>query len=53
MTNTAWRTLFGAAAAVVAFLLVQTDVTLEPIVRVTLGAIAVALAVINPNRADE
>lgn len=28
------------------------NVPLEPIVRVTLGAIAVALAVINPNRAD-
>lgn len=53
MTNTAWRTLFGAAAAVVAFLLVQTDMPLDPFVKVTLGCIAVALAVVNPNRADE
>ena len=50
MTDNRWRVLFGTAAAVVAFLLVQTDVPLDPIAKVTLGAIAVALAVINPNR---
>jgi hypothetical protein len=50
VTDNTWKVIFGAAAAVVAFLLVQQDVPLEPIVRVTLGAIAVALAVINPNR---
>jgi hypothetical protein len=37
-----------AVAAVVAYLLVQTDLTLTPEFRVALGAIAVALAAINP-----
>lgn len=53
MTNTQWRVLFGAVGAVCAFLLAQTDLPLEPIARVALGAIVTALAVINPNRADE
>lgn len=52
MSNTAWRIVFGATSAVCAFLLAQTDLPLEPIARVTLGAIVTALAVINPNRAD-
>lgn len=50
MSTNAWRVLFGAIGAVVAFLLVQTDLPLDPIVRVTLGAISVVLAVINPDR---
>jgi len=50
LTNTAWKLIFGTAAAVIVFLLAQQDVPLDPIVRVVLGAIAVALAVVNPNR---
>ncbi len=50
MTANLWRLLFGAIGAVVAFLLVQQDVSLDPLVRVVLGSIAVALAVINPDR---
>lgn len=52
MSNNAWRTVFGVAAAVVAYLLIQTDVPLDPIVKVVLGAMSVSLAVLNPNRAD-
>lgn len=51
MTDTQWKTIFGAVAAVCAFLLAQQDVTLLPVTKVALGAIIVALSVINPNRA--
>jgi hypothetical protein len=46
----AWavRTVMIVAAAVVAFLLAQGDITLSPAVKVALGAIAVALAALNP-----
>jgi len=47
LSNVQWRTLFGVAAAVVAYLLIQTDVPLGPIVKVALGATSVALAVIK------
>jgi len=47
MSNGKWRTLIGVATAVVAFLLIQPDVALPPIVKVALGAIAVGLAVVN------
>lgn len=47
LTNTQWRTIIGVAAAVVAFLLVQQDVVLSPVLKVALGAISVGLAVIN------
>jgi hypothetical protein len=47
MTNGRWRTLFGVLAAVVAYLLIQTDVPLEPWAKVVLGALSVALAVIK------
>jgi hypothetical protein len=43
------RLLMGAVAAVCAFLLVQTDVALDPWVNLVCGAIIVALAVINPS----
>jgi hypothetical protein len=43
------RTLVGIAAAVVAYLLVQTEVPLDPIAKVALGAISVALAVLSPS----
>jgi len=42
------RSAMVATAAVVAYLLVQTDLTLEPLARVILGAVAVALAALNP-----
>jgi len=48
VTNNVWKVIFGAAAAAIAFLLVQGDVTFDPIVKVALGAIAVVLAVLNP-----
>ena len=38
-----------ATAAVVAYLLVQTDVMFDPLVRVLLGAVSVALAAVNPS----
>jgi len=50
LTDTQWKTLLGAIAAVCAFLLAQQDVTIEPLGKVILGAIIVALAVVNPNR---
>lgn len=49
MNETQWKTLFAVAAAVVAFLLAQPDLALEPVVKVALGAVAVALAVMNPS----
>ena len=46
----AWavRAVMVTVAAVVAYLLVQTEVELEPIVRVILGAVAVGLAALSP-----
>ena len=46
----AWiaRTIMVVSAAVVAYLLVQTEVTFDPWFRVVLGAIAVGLAALNP-----
>lgn len=42
------KVIFGAIAAVCSFMLVQPDLLLEPWLKVLLGAIIVALAVINP-----
>lgn len=50
MTNSMWRALFGAIAAVASFSLTQSDVVIPPTVKFTLGAVLVALAVINPQR---
>lgn len=50
LTATEWRTVITVAAAVVAYLLVQTDVPLEGWFKVALGATAVALAAVSPNR---
>ena len=47
MTNTQIRSIIGIATAVVAYLLAQPDVALPPYAKVFLGAVAVALAVIN------
>lgn len=47
ITQNQARAVLVAVASVVAFLLVQQDVPLDPIVRLTLGAIAVFLAAIN------
>ena len=46
----AWiaRSVMVVVAAVVAYLLVQTEVPLEPTFRVVLGAIAVGLAALSP-----
>ncbi|HSW42948.1 MAG TPA: hypothetical protein VLM76_10605 [Patescibacteria group bacterium] len=48
ITETRVKVVLGAIAAVAAYLLVQTDVALEPVLRVALGAVIVALAVLNP-----
>jgi hypothetical protein len=48
LTENQWKTLLGAVAAVCGFLLTQSDVTVPPLLKVTLGAVIVALAVINP-----
>ena len=42
------RVALAAIAAVCSFLLVQPDVVIPPILKVVLGAVIVALAVINP-----
>ena len=42
------RVVLAAIAAVCAFLLVQPDVLLSPLATVVIGAVIVALAVINP-----
>lgn len=48
MPSSAWRTLYGVVAAVCAFLLIQTDAPLEGWAKVLVGAVAVAVAVIQP-----
>ena len=52
MSDNQWKIVFAAVAAVAAFVLSQSDVTVVPIVKVALGALIVALSVINPNRAS-
>jgi hypothetical protein len=42
------KLVLAAIAAVCSYLLVQTDVVIEPWANVLLGAIIVALAVLNP-----
>lgn len=51
MSDNMWRTIFGATAAVAGFLLTQNDVVIPPWAKVALGAVIVALAVVNPQRA--
>lgn len=50
LDQAAWvaRTVMVVTAAVDAYLLVQTEVPLDPLFRVILGAIAVGLAALNP-----
>lgn len=43
-----WRTVYGVIAAVCSFLLIQTDAPLEGWAKVAVGAIVVAVAVIQP-----
>ena len=52
MSDNLWKSLFGAVAAVCAFVLAQPDVTVAPLVKLALGAVIVALSVINPNRSS-
>lgn len=49
LTDTQFRTLLAALAAVCSFVLAQPDVAVSPLVKVALGAVVVALAVINPS----
>lgn len=42
-----WTTVFGIVAAVDAYLLIQSDIALDPVAKVVLGALAVALAVLK------
>lgn len=44
----AFRSLMVVTSAVVAYLLVQTDLELTPVTKVILGAISVGLAALNP-----
>lgn len=50
LDQAAWvaRAVMVVTAAVVAYLLVQTEVALDPVFRVILGAVAVGLAALNP-----
>ena len=50
MSDNQFKTLLAAVAAVCAFILAQPDVTVPPLVKVALGGVIVALAVVNPNR---
>lgn len=43
------RLIVAVIAAVVAYLLVQPDVVLSPVVKVALGAVSVGLAVLSPS----
>lgn len=51
----AWavRSAMVVVAAVVAYLLVQTEVVFDPVVNMILGAIAVGLAALNPVSVSE
>ena len=48
ITETQVRVALAAIAAVCSFLLVQSDVVIPDLLKVVLGAVIVALAVINP-----
>lgn len=52
LSNGQWRTILAVITAVVAYLLIQTDVTLLPWAKVALGAIAVACAAIKVPEGD-
>lgn len=43
-----WRTCFGVIAAVGSYLLIQTEAPLEGWAKVAVGAVMVAVAVIQP-----
>jgi hypothetical protein len=47
VTTNQWRTLFGVIAAVCSFMLIQTDVALDPLVKLVIGAVSVGVAVIQ------
>lgn len=47
MSNQRWRTAFAVAAGVVAYLLIQAEVPLEPVAKLILGALSVALAFVK------
>lgn len=47
LSNGQWRTIIGVAVAVVSFLLIQTEVQLDPLAKLILGCLNVGLAVIN------
>ena len=53
ITETQIRLVFAAIAAVCAFLLLQPDVLLSPPIKVFIGAIIVALAVLNPQSVSD
>jgi hypothetical protein len=48
LTTGQWQTILVVAAVVVNFLLVQTDVPLDPVVKLVLGALNVAFAALSP-----
>ena len=53
MTSNQWKLLLGGTSAVIAYLLVQTDLTFEPWAKVLLGAASVFLAVFKTGEAPE
>ena len=47
MTNQQWRIAYGAIATACAFLLIQTDVVLDPLVKMLVGLTSVVVAYIK------
>lgn len=52
LTTNQWRAILGGSTAVVAYLLIQTDVPLEPWAKVALGCLNVFLAVFKTTGDD-
>lgn len=52
LSDTQWRTIFAAVALACAYLLVQNDVVVPPIVKLAAGLLNAILAAVNPARSD-
>ena len=47
MNNHTWRVIYGAIATACAFLLIQSDVQLDPLVKMLVGLVSVVVAYIK------
>ena len=50
LSENQWRTVFGSAALVISYLLVQEDVPIEGWFKVILGGLNILVAALSPSR---